>query len=103
MMRMDECGVKVELISRSSPEYLKLARLLFTYRNLNAEKLEDMPTTDLYENHAQLLPGTRPWDATKKGRKRYSQDKKWWLSHIVQEEIKCNMYKYTIVRERETS
>ncbi|RKF72079.1 hypothetical protein GcM3_099015 [Golovinomyces cichoracearum] len=65
-MWMDECGVKVELISRSSPEYLKLARLLFTYRYLNAEKLEDMPATDLYEHHAQLLSGTRPWDATKK-------------------------------------
>ncbi|RKF79717.1 hypothetical protein GcM3_053039 [Golovinomyces cichoracearum] len=87
-MWMDECGVKVELISRNSPEYLKLARLLFTYRHLNAEKLEDMPATDLYEHHAQLLPGTRPWDATKKGRKTYSQDKKWWLSQIVQEGIK---------------
>lgn len=56
-----------------------------------------MPATDLYEHNAQLIPGTRPWDATKKGKKRYSPDKKWWLSHIVQEGINCNMYEYTKV------
>ncbi|RKF61599.1 hypothetical protein OnM2_040069 [Erysiphe neolycopersici] len=56
-----------------------------------------MLATDLYEHNAQLIPGTRPWDAIKKGKKRYSPDKKWWLSHIVQEGINCNMYEYTKV------
>ncbi|KAI0994847.1 hypothetical protein K3495_g13336 [Podosphaera aphanis] len=92
---MGSSCIKVELLPRASPKYLKLAQLLFTYKHLNAEKLEDMPASDLYVHNAQLVPGTRPWDATKKGRKRYSQDKKWWLSHIVKEGIKCNMYEYT--------
>ncbi|RKF74654.1 hypothetical protein GcM1_238071 [Golovinomyces cichoracearum] len=72
---MNTYGIKIELLSRGSSEYLKLARLLFPYKHLNAEKLEDIPATDLYQHQARLVPGIRPWDATKKGKKRYSPDK----------------------------
>ncbi|POS82252.1 hypothetical protein EPUL_005966, partial [Erysiphe pulchra] len=88
------CGVKLgsQLIGEINQNLI--LRLLYTYRDLHADKLEDMPPTDLYVHKIKIKAGTKPWN--KRKQKRWPADKKWWLHKIVAEGVACKMYESTI-------
>ncbi|KAI0992325.1 hypothetical protein K3495_g15861, partial [Podosphaera aphanis] len=87
------CGVKLGNKIPSNEARNLVLQLLFTYKDLHAEKLEDMPPTDLYIHKIKVKAGTKPWN--KRKQKRWPADKKWWLHKII-EGVTCNMYETTL-------
>jgi hypothetical protein len=79
----------------------KVKRLLYTYRELNATELSQIPPTDLYEHKVRLTPGTKPWNV--RHQKRWPPNQKFWLDKTIQEGIDCDFFEKTVVANRELS
>jgi transposase InsO family protein len=79
----------------------KVKRLLYTYRELNATTLEEIPPTDLYEHKVRLKPGTKPWCV--KQQKRWPPNQKYWLDKTVLEGLECGFFEKTVVANGELS
>lgn len=43
----------------------QVKRLLYTYRDLDAITVVNLPATDLYVHKIHLKPGTKPWNMQK--------------------------------------
>ena len=79
----------------------KVKRLLYTYRELNATELSQIPPTDLYEHKVRLAPGTKPWNV--KSQKRWPPNQKFWLDKTIQEGMDCGFFEKTVVANGELS
>ncbi|KAI0993056.1 hypothetical protein K3495_g15128, partial [Podosphaera aphanis] len=88
------CGIKLGTHLTGEVHHNLVLRLMYTYRDLHADKLEDMPPTDLYVHKIKLKAGTKPWNQKKQ--KRWPADRKWWLHKIVAEGVACHMYEPTL-------
>lgn len=86
-----EKGVEVgDMISQQ--ERLDVLQLLWTYRDLEATGITDMPATDLIVHRAILKPGTPIYRSKQK---RFTPDKEWWLRKFVLEGMESGMYERT--------
>lgn len=65
-------------------------RLLYTYRELNATELEDIPATDLYKHEVFLRPGTIPWKD--KRQRRYTPFQQVAINKILEDGINSGFY-----------
>lgn len=68
-------------------------RILFTYRDLDARELSDIPATDLYVHRVRLTQDTLPYAS--KRRMRRSTQQSFWLNKVIQEGIAHGMYEST--------
>lgn len=74
-------------------EKIKVLRLLWTYRDLGAKDLRDIPPTDLVQHRIRLKEGCQVYSSIQR---RFANDKEWWLRTIVKEGIDAGMYERTI-------
>lgn len=74
------------------PARMQVLRLLWTYREIFAEDLQDIPPTDLIYHRVALKEGT-PIHSEKQ--RRYAGQKQFWLRKIIQEGIDAGMYEKT--------
>jgi len=79
----------------------RVKRLMYTYREINATELKDIPPTDLYEYKVRLKEGTKPFSA--KGQKRWPLAQKNWLDKIIHEGLECGVFERTMTANRELS
>ncbi|KAI0991136.1 hypothetical protein K3495_g17051, partial [Podosphaera aphanis] len=91
-----QCGAKLGPMCPSEEDKFQVARLFYTYKDLNATELSEMPATDLYIHKITLKKDTVPYSA--KRQKRWPRDKEWWLNKMVQDGLDCGMYEPTTAR-----
>ncbi|POS84727.1 hypothetical protein EPUL_005778 [Erysiphe pulchra] len=72
-------------------------RLLFTYKDINATEISDLPATDLYVHKVKLKDGSKSHN--EKSQRRWPRDKLWWLNKSIQEGWDCGIYEPTTARE----
>ncbi|KAI1872008.1 uncharacterized protein JN550_004211 [Neoarthrinium moseri] len=77
------------------PEDLKdeIKRVCFTYKDLFATKLEDIPPTDLYVHRVRMRDDAKPFQSK---RKSWTTPQKYWLDKLLQEGIDAGMYESTM-------
>lgn len=76
-------------------------RVLYTYRDLHAESIADIPPTDLYTHRPRLKDDVVPWN--KSLRRRWNEPQKYWLDRLIREGIESGMYEYTMAANGEFS
>jgi hypothetical protein len=79
----------------------KVKRLLYTYREIGATDIKDIPPTDLYEHRVRLKEGTKPWNM--KQQKRWPPHKKYWLDRTIDKGLECGFFEKTIIANGELS
>ncbi|RKF78738.1 hypothetical protein GcC1_053032 [Golovinomyces cichoracearum] len=67
------CGIKIGTHLTGKAQYNLVLRLMYAYRDLHADNLEDMPPTDLYVHKIKLKAGTKQW--SQKKQKRWPADR----------------------------
>lgn len=68
-------------------------RTLWTYRDVGAGDVSDIPATDLYTHVPRLKDDIKPWNRSP--RKRWTEPQKYWLNRLVSEGIESGMFEYT--------
>lgn len=97
----ENTGITLGSVIPDEPSRDKVKRLLYTYREINAIELKDIPPTDLYQHKVRILPGTAPWLV--KSQKRWPPAQKFWLDKTINEGIACGLYERTLATNRELS
>ncbi|KHJ31355.1 hypothetical protein EV44_g4040 [Erysiphe necator] len=90
-----ECGAIIGPLCSTENQFA-VARLLYTYKDLNTTELSEMPATDLYTHKINLKEGTILYNS--RSQKRWPRDKEWWLSKMIQDGLDCGMYEPTTAR-----
>lgn len=70
------CMATIGDICSDENSKFQVKRLLYTYRDLDAGSIVNLPATDLYVHKVHLKPGTKPWNRPKQ--KRWPKDQEWW-------------------------
>lgn len=73
---------------------LRVKRLLYTYRDLNAVEISDVTLTDIFVHRVRLVPGTKPYKA--RTRKRWTPNEQYWIDKTVSEGLKCGLFERTV-------
>ncbi|KAI0998966.1 hypothetical protein K3495_g9230 [Podosphaera aphanis] len=71
-------------------------RLMYTYRDLNATEIRDIPATDLFVHRARLKPGTRLYSERRIVQQTDRQ--KFWLQKTIEEVLVSGMYERVPIR-----
>ena len=79
---------------------LKVLQLLWTYRDIGAKELKDIPATDLIVHRVTPRQGIRPHQARQH---RLTTEKEWWLRQMIQKGIEAGMYEKTVSVNGRTS
>ncbi|KAI0996804.1 hypothetical protein K3495_g11379 [Podosphaera aphanis] len=90
----DTTKCKLGALIPSEKEVDRVKRLLYTYRELNATELSQIPPTDLYKHKVHPREGTKPYSI--KFQRRWPPEKEFWLIKIIKEAMACGMYERTI-------
>ncbi|KAK6585464.1 hypothetical protein PZA11_002191 [Diplocarpon coronariae] len=92
-------GTKIGKLTDNQQRQLK--RLLYTYQDLDAKELQNLPPTDLYTHRVRLKEGTKPHSVAKQ--KRWPAAKEYWLQRHVNEGLSCGFYERTMVANGQLS
>ena len=87
----EEIGLKLGPLVPTEHQY-KVLKLVWTYHDLGAKDLKDIPPTDLILHCVRLRTGTTPYSHKQR---KYARNKEWWLRKIVQEGVDAGMYERT--------
>lgn len=79
---------------------LKVLQALWTYRDIGAKELKDIPATDLIVHRVTPREGIKPHQARQK---KLSTEKEWWLRQMIQKGIESGMYEKTVTANGRTS
>ncbi|KAF7550336.1 hypothetical protein G7046_g8047 [Stylonectria norvegica] len=79
------------LVPASLQEEVK--RTLWTYRDLGAGSVADIPPTDLYTHKPRMKPGVEAWNRSPC--RRWTEAQVYWLGRLVGEGIASHLYEYT--------
>jgi hypothetical protein len=94
-------GVTLGSIIPNDLERDRVKRLLYTYREISATELHEIPPTDLYEHKIRLVPGTKPWPVPQQ--KRWAPAQKFWLDKTIKEGLRCGFFERTMAANGELS
>lgn len=85
------------------PEELRerYKRVLYTWRDLDAQHLSDIPATDLYTHRVRLKEGTVPYSSKRRIRRTPQQD--YWLEKTITEGRLHGMFESTVMANGELS
>ncbi|KAI0993305.1 hypothetical protein K3495_g14879, partial [Podosphaera aphanis] len=72
-------------------------RLMYTYRDLNAMEIKDIPATDLFVHRARLKPGTKPH--REKRILQQTDRQKFWLQKKIEEGMESGMYERVPIKD----
>ena len=70
---------------------VEVLKLLWQYRHLNSENLNDLFSTDLIVHRVQLQSETR---SSSKSQRRMTAHKEWWLRKLIQKDLEDDVYEY---------
>lgn len=79
---------------------LKYLRLMWTYRDIGAKELKDIPATDLIVHRVAPRQGIKPFNARQH---RLTTEKEWWLRQMIQKGLEAGMYEKTVSANGRTS
>lgn len=68
---------------------LQLLQLIWTYRDVGAKEVKEIPATDLTVHRIAPRDGLKPYKAFQK---RFANDKEWWLRKIVERGMEAGHY-----------
>ncbi|KAI0995489.1 hypothetical protein K3495_g12690, partial [Podosphaera aphanis] len=80
---------------------IRVLKLLYTYRDLNATELEHIEPTDLFQHKVRLKAGVEPW--RRSHQRRWPVGQEYWLQKTVREGLECGMYERTVLANGELS
>lgn len=81
---------QIEIAPCDSDILSNTKRLMYTYRDLNAMEIRDIPATDLFVHRARLKPGTKPH--REKRILQQTDRQKFWLQKTIEEGLESGMY-----------
>lgn len=73
----------------------KVKRLLYTYREINASSLGEVPCTDLWIHRARVPKDAIP--TADNSVRRYTPEKRYWLDHTVHEGLEFGLFERTVL------
>ena len=97
----ESSGVLLGNVIPSEEARDEIKRLLYTYREINATELHEIPATDLYEHRVRLKEGTKPFSMP--FQKRWPPAQKAWLDKTIQEGMDCGFFERTVVANGDLS
>ena len=89
----DRCRIQLGPLLTDSDMISRVKRLLFTYQDINATELSQVPATDLYVYQVRLKEGTIPWCSSRK--EELTPRQSYWFQKIIAEGVACGMYERT--------
>lgn len=72
----------------------EVKRTFWTYRDVGAGELSDLPPTDLYTHAPRMAAGVRPWNRSP--RRTWTEPERYWLHRLVGEGSEAGMYEPTL-------
>ena len=69
---------------------LEVIKTFFTYKDLNAKLVRDIPATDLTEHRVFLKEGVKPWNRSR--RHMWSTRQRFWLNKLINDGIESGMF-----------
>lgn len=85
----EQCGIRLgPLVPPGIRE--DIIRTFWTYCDLNASSILDIPATDLYVHRPRLKDGVKPW--SRSPWKRLTEPQRYWLNRLVREGMDASIY-----------
>lgn len=86
-------GVTLGPLIPTKEDRLRVLRLLYKYRHLDATSLADLTCTDVYAHRIKIAPGVKPF--SKLNQMRWPLHTEWWMRKLVEDGVKGGIFERT--------